>query len=195
MIPATAARRILRIQLGCVVALGLLLSVRAWVVDWYRIPTGSMFPTIQPGDVVVVRRRSWIWRALGSLPSRETRGRIVALRLDSEAVPMVKRIAAIAGDSVIAGSHGALVNGIPHVTHCPDSVGRPGTGAGDRVDAQPLIHTEVEMDVRIAARQVFLLGDNLAASRDSRGIGPVPASSIIGDVKLVIRKGRMMKVC
>lgn len=185
-------------QMAGVVAVGALLSVRAWVFDWYRVSTGSMFPTIQPGDVVLVRRESWLWRVVRAESTAPVRGRIVTIRLAKDSVPLVKRIAAIPKDTVSPDAHGVLVNGSSHPHRCRDSLARDDTTAKpDAVSSSvpsPAARTTAAPIV-LAANDIFVLGDNAVASTDSRVFGPIPASAIIGEVKLVVRNGRIIPVC
>jgi signal peptidase I len=122
-----------------------------------RVQGHSMEPTFHPGQWLLIRRLNW--------PSPPLRvGEIIVFRKDGDT--LVKRIAALPGqrppeDSVVAlwrawraarGGESRLVGPLALI---PDPV-PPG--------------------------QLYVLGDNLPVSDDSRAFGPIPQSSVIGRV-------------
>jgi signal peptidase I len=177
------------------VALGLALSVQAYAVKPYRIPSASMEPTLQIGDRVLVNRFS---HRLGSEPDL---GDIVVFHPPSgaDSAPprcgergqgpgsptpcsrptqaassqtFIKRVVGVGGDR-IAISHGGVVrNGKlarePFVRAC---------GSGGECD---LPHA-----VTVPSESVFLMGDDRGMSQDSRFWGPVPVSWVIGEAVVV----------
>jgi signal peptidase I len=81
---------------------------------------------------------------------------------------LVKRVIAVAGETIeVRGGH-ALVNGQPIGEPWVEQFGGPGYGP----ELVPEDH-------------VFILGDNRAVSHDSRAIGPVAVDSVRGRVVLV----------
>src|SRR5947209_9833551 len=56
---------VFELALTILVALGLAVCVQAYAVKPYRIPSGSMEPTLDVGQRVVVNR---LWHRLGSMP-------------------------------------------------------------------------------------------------------------------------------
>jgi conjugative transfer signal peptidase TraF len=107
------------------------------------------------GDLVLVRTPASV-RALAA-----ERGYIPAT------VPLVKRVAALAGDTVCVSGRTVFINDQPVARQlAADHVGRPlPAWSGCR----PL-----------AAGELFLLMADVPASFDSRYFGPVPATSVIG---------------
>jgi signal peptidase I len=80
-------------------------------------------------------------------------------------VPYVKRVVAIAGDSVEFTGSQFLRNNIPQ--------------------SEPYIapnHNYDDLSLVVPAGSVFVAGDNREHSLDSRQFGPLPTSSIIGKV-------------
>jgi signal peptidase I len=177
------------------VALVLALSVQAYAVKPYRIPSASMEPTLQVGDRVLVNRFS---HRLGSEPQL---GDIVVFHPPSgaDAVPprcgtpgqgegsptpcsrptpaassqtFIKRVVGIGGDR-IAIRHGHVVrNGKlerePFVAAC---------GSGWECN--------VPRSITVPRDAVYLMGDNRGLSEDSRFWGPVPVSRVIGEAVVV----------
>jgi conjugative transfer signal peptidase TraF len=98
------------------------------------------------------------------------RGYLAAGHCPAGAQAVLKRVVAVAGDTVTIHAHGAAVNGLP-VTDQPiherDHAGRP-------LPRLPFGHHHV------AIGDVWVLGLAQAPSWDSRYFGPVPASGVRG---------------
>jgi signal peptidase I len=182
-------------------AIGIWLVLRTFLVEAYRIPSGSMEQTLLVGDLLFVNK------ALYGAEIPLTRARLPAIRgprrgdiviFDSVEEPgraIVKRIVGLPGDTV-AMRHGALIrNGQPvnepYVVHVepdrseaaeerdrmrawqlPHLVGAdPGSYDPDVSDWGPLV---------IPPDSFFVLGDNREDSVDSRYWGLVPRGNVRG---------------
>ncbi len=138
-----------------------LAGARPLLVDVFSIPFSSMSPTLQAGDRVLVSK-------LAYRSGRPARRDLVAFRSDESGAQIhIKRVVGLPGD-VVALQHGILsINGKvvnePYVN----------TDAVDRSTYGPLT---------IPDGHLFLLGDNRAASTDSRIVGPVPEKDVFGAV-------------
>lgn len=161
---------------GLVVAAALVgLTVGAAVrsVAWYplRITSNSMLPTVVAGDWVVISPRR---------PGSEApidRGDIVLFTFpfggDGRAI---KRVVAVAGDEVrTAGPDVVLVNG---------DVASHGSSKSGPDDAR---QTSAETALHVPEGYVYILGDNVGSSVDSRSLGFLPLSEVLGKVAAVIR--------
>ncbi|MCW2999368.1 MAG: lepB [Solirubrobacterales bacterium] len=170
------------------IAIGLALSVQAYAVKPYRIPSESMLPTLKVGDRVLANRLS---HRLGAEPQV---GQVVVFTPPRGAdavsaqcgVPdrpgracprptparsstaYVKRVVAVGGDTItISGGH-VIRNGVRE----RDDYALPcGT---DRTCNLP-------QPITVPAGSVFLMGDNRGNSDDSRFWGPVPVAWVIGE--------------
>ena len=94
------------------------LLLRALVVEGYRIPSGSMAPTLLPGDHVLVSRLAYgvpvpfTRLRLGGAPPR--RGDVVVFESPRAAgVDVVKRVVGVPGDVVALRDEVLYVNGVP----------------------------------------------------------------------------------
>lgn len=173
-------------------ALVLALSVQAYAVKPYRIPSGSMEPTLRIGDRVLANRFS---HRLGAEPKvgqivvfhppagadaspprcgGPSRGGTSCSRPTSERSrqTFIKRVVGVGGDR-IAIRHGHVVrNGTlqaePFVAPC----GRDGA-------------CDLPRAITVPEGSVFVMGDNRGNSQDSRFWGPVPVSWVIGQAVLV----------
>lgn len=86
----------------------------------------------------------------------------------SGTAPLLKPVAAVAGDDVTVTAAGISVNGVP----IPNSAARPHDAAG-----RPL-HPIAPGTYRVAPGQVWLISSYSAESWDSRYLGPVPIADI-----------------
>jgi signal peptidase I len=167
-----------------VVALGLALGIQAFIVKPYKIPSGSMEPTLDIGQRVLVNR-------LGNDFSKPHIGEIVVFHppKDAEAEvcgqtrpagapcdkpePMnssenfIKRVVAGPGDTITIQNGHVIRNGKPE----KDSYIAP-CAPGDQCT--------FPTPITIPAGMWFMMGDNRGESDDSRFWGPVPTSWIIG---------------
>jgi signal peptidase I len=118
-----------------------------------RVDTGSMVPTISPGDLLVVH--TW-----GGPPARMD---VVAVEAQGEV--LVKRVAAVGGDRVAIEDGVLVVNGSTVCETATDPSVLDGVWIG------PLA---------VPPGELFLLGDNRGDSIDSRTFGSVPEADVVG---------------
>ena len=158
------------------VALLLALVIRTFVVQAFKIPSGSMLPTLQIGDHILVNKFIYGPRlevpltqwSLGQLPGfREPRaGDVVVFIYPKERdKDFIKRIVAVAGQSIESRGNTLWVDGKQvEDTHAHYE-------KRDHVDFGPY---------KVPAGNVFVMGDNRDESYDSRFWGPVPIQDIKG---------------
>ena len=145
-------------------ALVIALLIKTFLFQAFYIPSESMVPTLKVGDRVLVNKLSY---ELGDV----SRGDIVVFKAPPEARSdgiddLVKRVIGLPGDTVEARDGKMYVNGrLLHEPYLPD-----GTQT-----------TNLEA-TKVPAGHLFMMGDNRAASRDSRFFGPIKESAVIGRV-------------
>jgi signal peptidase I len=170
-------------ELLAVVAVAVVVAVvlRAFVVATYSIPSGSMEPTLQIGDRIVVDKLAYHLHGIG-------RGDIVVFAtppLENCAGPpvadLVKRVIGLPGETISLADGNVYINGrfLPQPWLPADD--RHETYAGPS-DAPYSLHHPF----RIPAGEVYMMGDNRTESCDSRYWGPVRESTIVGKVDLRI---------
>ena len=174
-----------------------ILVLRSFVFEPYRIPSESMVPTLLIGDFVVVNKYSYGLR----LPVTNTliwetgapkRGDVAVFRKpDAPNVNFIKRVVGLPGDRIDYGSdHILRVNGEP--------VAIVRTGSFKNADNEGLLFDETLGEVvhpiliqatwtqpftRIVGPDCyFMMGDNRDRSHDSRfpDIGCVPTENLVG---------------
>jgi signal peptidase I len=95
------------------------LLLRSFIVEPFRIPSGSMMPTLLVGDFILVNKFSYglRWPVLNSkfLPLGEPqRGDVVVFRFpENESVDYIKRVVGVPGDQIYYRDKTVYVNGVP----------------------------------------------------------------------------------
>jgi len=164
------------------VAAVLALIIRTFVVQAFKIPSGSMEDTLLIGDHLLVNKFIYGLQVPGIdgrfLAIREPqRGDIVVFEFPEDRDrsfwsrrDFIKRIIGLPGDTVEIRNKQLLINGRPYVT--PESVYKDGTQLPGTRDNLP--------PVKVPAGQYFMMGDNRDRSYDSRFWGFVSFAEIKG---------------
>ena len=178
------------------IALGLALAIQAWIVKPYKIPSGSMEPTLVVGQRVLVDR-------IGTHFSGPSVGEIAVFHPPTGAsqqecgpVPHTVKYDGAACSAPIPDEDTG-VNFIKRVVAGPGDeiyvkeghVYRRAAGTTQFVrEHDPYIREcgasaecNFPTPIRIPAGHWFMMGDNRGESDDSRFWGPVPTSWIIGE--------------
>ncbi len=140
--------------------------LRAFVVQAFWIPSGSMEPTLKINDRIIVDKLSYHLHPVH-------RGDIVVFRrppADSAGGPqikdLVKRVVGLPGETISAHGGNVYING--------------------KILKEPYLprgtHTYGIPKQVIPKGEYFVMGDNRSDSYDSRRFGPIPGSLIIGRV-------------
>src|SRR5918998_1549752 len=137
--------------------------VRPFVMEAFWIPSGSMIPTLEIGDRVLVNK--FIYRF--TEPERDDI--IVFESVDNSEEDLIKRVVGLPGDKIAVRGGRLLVNGEPQ---------REPYTNNKLPDRSFFARTTVPKD------HVFVMGDNRANSADSRVFGPLPEKNIEGEAFL-----------
>jgi signal peptidase I len=154
-----------------VVALVLAICVRVFVAQMFYIPSGSMLPTLQIGDRIVVDKLSYHLHGVD-------RGDVVVFRRPPleqvDYADLVKRVIGLPGDTVGSVAGKVYVNGRP-LNEPWLSNSLPVTSPSPLPNAFSLSHPYT-----VPAGEYFVMGDNRTNSEDSRYFGPIPGNLIVG---------------
>jgi signal peptidase I len=137
--------------------------VRPFVMEAFWIPSGSMIPTLEIGDRVLVNK--FIYRFTD--PSR---GDIIVFEsVDNSNEDLIKRVVALPGDTIAVRGGKLFVNGEPQ--------------------KEPYTNKKVPdrsfyARTTVPKNHVFVMGDNRGNSADSRVFGPLPEKNIEGEAFL-----------
>jgi signal peptidase I len=170
-----------------VIAVILALFVRTWIVQAFKIPTGSMENNLLIGDHLLVNKFVFgptigaVDRAL--LPIRNIRrGDVVVFKYPDEPErDFIKRVIGLPGETVELRNKKVFVNGVgldePYVHF---------------LEASHMAAEVTSFDVRerygpvhVPADQYFVMGDNRDNSQDSRYWGFLPRSYIKGKALMI----------
>lgn len=172
-------------------------SLRSALADWNDVPTGSMKPTIQEGDRVVVNKLAYDLKVPFTTIeitkwADPRRGDIVVLFSPVDGTRLVKRVAALPGDQVELRDNQLFING--HLAkQSPIAI----VGAGDYGSAyvndedldghihKVMLTPEIPAvrnygPLTVPKGSYFVLGDNRDNSNDSRFIGFIERRRIVG---------------
>jgi signal peptidase I len=191
----SGAGSLLELALVVAVALGIALVVQAFVVKPYRIPSGSMEPTLAVGERVIVNRigNRFADPSVGDIlvfhpphgadtnecgkrgegpfyegpESRRPCEQPTARRSNQN---FIKRVVGLPGDRISIRDGHVVRNGVeqrePFIHACG---GGPDCNLGT---------------ITVPKDHYFMMGDNRGASDDSRYWGPIPRDWIIGSAFL-----------
>ncbi len=184
------------------------LILRSFLVEPFRIPSGSMMPTLLVGDFILVNKFSYGIR-LPVLNKKvielgdPQRGDVAVFRYPKQPwIDYIKRVVAVPGDSVYYQNKTVYINGKPLQQ---TSVGRY-TGVGSGVQMTGAIRSKesingIEHDIlvhpmapnlamgcnvlrngpiTVPEGHYFAMGDNRDNSNDSRCWGLVPDENLVG---------------
>jgi len=183
----------------------LVLLLRSFIVEPFRIPSGSMMPTLLIGDFILVNKFTYGIR----LPVVNTkvvdignpqRGDIVVFRFPQDpSVDYIKRIVALPGDRIAYYNKQLYVNGERvQQTRLGEYLG---TGKGTSMSGAALLSEDLagkshDMLIRegqpsvqgefvVPGGNYFVMGDNRDNSNDSRYWGTVPEANLVGKAFLI----------
>ena len=161
------------------IAVIIALFVRSIFIQAYKIPSGSMEPTLLIGDHLLVNRLSYVVKipyfdnviyTLG----KPKRGDVIVFRYPKDiSVDFIKRVIAIEGDIVEVKDKVIYINGIKMTDpwgHYQNTPPEP----RDRTPKDNFGPYTVPKDA------VFAVGDNRDNSADSRFWGPVRKEHLVG---------------
>ena len=138
-----------------------LVGIRLFVLDWIWISGESMLPTLEDGELVLAEKIS---KSTGGI----SYGDVVIVSYP-DGMQCVKRVLGMEGDILEIHDKQVFRNG--------------------QAIEEPYLYEETFRDMQIVTvpkNTVFVMGDKRNNSTDSRMVGPIPMSRVIGHVFAVI---------
>jgi signal peptidase I len=172
-----SSRWLVEIVAILLVAILVAVLLRTFVVATYSIPSGSMEPTLQVGDRIVVDKLSYHLHGVDRFdivvfttpPTEACAGPPVA--------DLVKRVIGLPGEIISLHDGNVYING-----HLLPEPFLPAAARHDTYPSNSSGAYSLQQPYRVPQGNVFVMGDNRADSCDSRYWGPVPESTIVGKV-------------
>ncbi len=135
-------------------------------MDIYRIPSKSMQPLLNPGDIIVISNKTYLETPIN-------RNEIVVFnrtlnKNTDKVIPFIKRVVALPGDLLKIEKGSVFVNG------------RQATESYIRNSNKVKAYSLGMPEITIPEGKLFVLGDNRDNSNDSRVFGVISTSDVVG---------------
>ena len=174
------------------------LVVRSFIFEPFRIPSGSMMPTLLKGDFIFVKKFSYGLR----LPVTESkvietgapeRGDVVVFRLPTDpSVNYIKRVIGLPGDEIVYKKQRLTINGETVELRQADNASFSAPMFVEDLEGRQhnILVTNPRFSTRDGTYRVpeghyFVMGDNRDRSRDSRFIGAIPEKFLVGEASRI----------
>jgi signal peptidase I len=180
----------------------IVLLIRSFLFEPFRIPSDSMMPTLLDGDFIFVNKYAYglrlpVLNAKVVSVGEPKRGDVIVFRLPSDpGTNYIKRLVGLPGDHIVVRNDRLFVNGeampveMDGIYEGPKNIGaqagaRLGTEHLGGVDHHVLYIPDRyarDYDEVVPAGHYFFMGDNRDNSRDSRfpEVGFVPERNLVG---------------
>ncbi len=176
--------------------------IRSFLVEPFRIPSGSMMPNLFNGDFILVNKFSYGVR----LPvanvkifgnSNPNRGDVAVFRFPGDpSINYIKRVIGVPGDHVVYKGKRLTINGKPleqtdRRTYFSPHVSGELQRAAEQIDGKRhdiLVApggNDAAIEFKVPAGHYFAMGDNRDHSNDSRYWGFVPDQNLVGKAFLI----------
>lgn len=176
------------------------LILRGFVAEPFRIPSGSMLPTLEVGDFILVNKFSYGIR----LPvlnkkvidiSEPERGDVIVFRYpENPSIDYIKRVVGVPGDEIAYYNKVLYINGkqaeqelnMPYQPSFPNLKRFREDLVGIEHDILVnVMYPAGDFVVTVPENNYFVMGDNRDNSRDSRYWGFVPEKNLVGNAMII----------
>lgn len=167
-----------------VIAVLIAFFIRTFIIQAFKIPSGSMKPTLQIGDHILVTKFIYgvkipiIRKTLVSIGEPKRGDMVVFIYPEDRSKDFVKRVIGIGGDNIEIRNKKIYLNGLPYNDNYgvyTDDMIIPGA-AQPRDNFGP---------VTVPPGSVFVMGDNRDQSYDSRFWGFVDLRDVLGKAFII----------
>ena len=175
--------------------------LRGFLFEPFRIPSGSMLPTLEIGDFILVNKFSYgvripVWNKKVVELGAPKRGDVVVFRYPKDtSVDYIKRIIGLPGDKITYYNKTVYINGEPirqeivgdYKEHIPGliKVYQEQFGDMDHKILREPGKVIIDDNWVVPANSYFAMGDNRDNSNDSRFWGFVPDQNLVGKAVFV----------
>ena len=166
------------------VAIVIALFIRTFVVQAFKIPSGSMKPTLQIGDHILVNKFIYgvkipYWRKT-IIPGKDPQaGDIIVFKPPHDPEKdFIKRVIGTAGDVIECRNKHLFINHKPVIHDY-------GVHTDSRVFTQNMSERDNFGPITVPENALFMMGDNRDESYDSRFWGFVPMANFLGQARII----------
>ncbi len=174
--------------------------IRSFVVEPFKIPSGSMMPTLLVGDFILVNKFTYGLRVpiLNNTfieVSHPKRGEVMVFHFPKDpSLDYIKRVVGLPGDKIEYRNKQIFVNGAPMAQQENGNYDYVGPGL-NQISTRRLMENlgthnhdiliddsnpVRDMQVTVPQGSYFMMGDNRDNSNDSRFWGFVPEQNVVG---------------
>ncbi|MGH8441869.1 MAG: signal peptidase I [Nevskiaceae bacterium] len=176
----------------------IVLLLRSFLAEPFRIPSGSMMPTLRDGDFILVNKyvyglRDPMFHSKFLALGQPRRGDVVVFRFPRDPTKdFIKRVIGLPGDRVAYRNKQLFVNGeaMPITADGVYTEMGPRAGVVLRLAEElgPVNHrilqdpdrSAEDVEIQVPEGHYFMMGDNRDGSDDSRRWGFVPEGNLVG---------------
>lgn len=178
----------------------IVLILRGFVAEPFRIPSGSMLSTLEIGDFILVNKFAYgirppVWNKKIIDIDDPQRGDVIVFRYpENPSVDYIKRVVGVPGDEIAYFNKVLYINGkkmeqqplgvyqagFPNLKRFKEDL--------DGVEHDILVNVMSpagDFVVKVPPHSYFVLGDNRDNSRDSRFWGFVPDENLVGEAFMI----------
>ena len=178
----------------------IVLILRSFLIEPFRIPSGSMMPTLLDGDFILVNKFTYGIR----LPvlnkkvieiGEPQRGDVAVFRYPKDPkVDYIKRVIGLPGDKIVYRNKKLYING--KFMRLTDFGRYEASGVGITMAGAQMLEEDLQqakhnilidhdrpvlnMEYTVGEGEYFVMGDNRDNSNDSRFWGTVPEQNLVG---------------
>ena len=169
---------------AAVIAVILALLIRTFVVQAFKIPSGSMEPTLLVGDHILVNKFIYgvkipfIRKTLIPISKPQRDDVIVFIYPHDTSKDYIKRVIGLPGDHIEIFDQKININGTLYED-------KHGVYSEVRNGASPIIAKKRYRPIIVPENHLFVMGDNRDHSSDSRVWGFVPLKSVKGKAFII----------
>jgi signal peptidase I len=167
-----------------IIAIVIALFIRTFVVQAFKIPSGSMKPTFQIGDHILVSKFIYgvkipfLRKTLIPIKDPKREDIVVFIYPEDRSKDFIKRVIGIGGDTIEIRNKKLYLNGLP----CNDS---RAVYADDLIIPGSIQPRDNFGPVTVPQGSIFVMGDNRDQSYDSRFWGFVNLKDVMGQAFII----------
>ena len=167
-----------------IIAILIAAFIRTFVVQAFKIPSGSMKPTLEIGDHILVNKFSYgvkvpyLRNTIIPIGQPERGDIAVFIYPEDKSKDFIKRVIAVGGDTVEIRNKKVFINGTP----MEDPYG---VHVEDIIYPKSLQRRDNLGPIQVPMGTIFVMGDNRDQSYDSRFWGFVKLEDVIGKAFII----------